>query len=109
MAFTKALYYPRIEVPNEGWLKTAMLYWDEVKTIVPASMPDPYTGSTSQELFHARVLTPLHVHPQLDCVERLAEKGLDYLGSTEADGGLAEGGLQQSNLVPSEHLPDWRR
>jgi hypothetical protein len=35
MAFTKALYYPRIEVPNEGWLKTAILYWDEVKTIVP--------------------------------------------------------------------------
>lgn len=31
MAFTKALYYPRIQVPNEAWLKTAMLYWDEVK------------------------------------------------------------------------------
>ena len=42
MAFTKALYYPRIQVPDEGWLKTAMLHWEGVQTIVPASMPEPY-------------------------------------------------------------------
>ncbi|HXM40737.1 MAG TPA: hypothetical protein VN924_05765 [Bryobacteraceae bacterium] len=46
MPFTKALYYPHIEVPNEAWLKSAILYWDEVKTIVPASMPEPYTGGS---------------------------------------------------------------
>jgi hypothetical protein len=57
MAFTKALYYPRIQVPNEGWLKTAMLYWEGVQTIVPASMPEPYSG-TSRVLFDAGVLSP---------------------------------------------------
>lgn len=90
MAFTKALYYPRIEVPNEGWLKTVILYWDEVKTIVPASMSEPYTGTTARELFDAGVLSPLHVHPHLASVERLAEKIFEYLGSTEADGVLVE-------------------
>lgn len=108
MAFTKALYYPRIEVPDEGWLKTAILYWDEVKTIVPASMPEPYSGSTARELFDAGVLSPLHVHPGMACVERLAEKVFEYLGSTEADGVLIEGGLRQSDLIHPEKLPELR-
>lgn len=108
MAFTKALYYPRIEVPNEGWLKTAMLYWDEIKTIVPASMPEPYTAATSRALFDAGALSPLHVHPRLDSVEKLAGKVLDYLGSPEADGVLVEGGMRQSDLIHPEKLPELR-
>ncbi len=107
MAFTKALYYPRIQVPNEGWLKTAILYWEDVQTIVPASMPEPYCG-TSRVLFDAGVLSPLHVHPQMDSVERLAVKVLDYFGSTEADGVLIEGGLRQSDLIHPEKLPELR-
>ena len=30
-----ALYYPFIDIQNEKWLKTALLYWDEIRTIVP--------------------------------------------------------------------------
>lgn len=107
MAFTKALYYPRIQVPNEGWLKTAMLYWEGVQTIVPASMAEPYTG-TSRVLFDAGVLSPLHVHPHMDSVERLAVRVFDYFGSTEADGVLIEGGLRQSDLIHPEKLPELR-
>ena len=107
MAFTKALYYPRIQVPNDGWLKTAMLYLEGVQTIVPASMPEPYTG-TSRVLFDAGVLSPLHVHPHMDSVERLAVKVFDYFGSTEADGVLIEGGLRQSDLIHPEKLPELR-
>ncbi len=107
MAFTRALYYPRIQVPNEGWLKTAILYWEDVQTIVPASMPEPYSG-TSRVLFDAGVLSPLHVHPHMDCVERLAVKVFDYFGSTEADGVLVEGGLRQSDLIHPEKIPELR-
>lgn len=108
MAFTKALYYPRIQVPNDGWLKTAVLYWEGIQTIVPASMPEPYTG-TCRALFNAGVLSPLHVHPHMDSVERLAAKVLDYFGSTEADGVLIEGGLQRSDLIHPEKLPELQR
>jgi len=108
MAFTKALYYPRIEVPDEGWLKTAVLYWDEVKTIVPASMPEPYSGTAARELFDARVLSPLYVRPDMACVERLAEKVFEYLGSGEADGVLVEGGLHPTDLIHPEKLPELR-
>lgn len=107
MAFTQALYYPRIQVPDDAWLKTAMLYWNGIRTIVPASMPEPYTG-TSRLLFDAGVLSPLHVHPRMDSVERLAVKVLDYFGSTEADGVLIEGGLRQSDLIHPEQMPELR-
>ena len=34
MAFTRALYYPTIDITNDEWLKTAVLFWDEINTIV---------------------------------------------------------------------------
>jgi hypothetical protein len=30
------LYYPTIDVPTGDWLRQALLYWDEVGSIVPA-------------------------------------------------------------------------
>jgi hypothetical protein len=42
LAFTKALYYPWIDIKDEGWLKNAMLYWDKIHTIVPRSFESPY-------------------------------------------------------------------
>jgi len=30
------LYYPHIEIANEGWLKGALLFWDKVYRIVPS-------------------------------------------------------------------------
>jgi len=38
--FSKALYYPTIDISDEGWLKTAYLFWDGVRTIVPESIAD---------------------------------------------------------------------
>ncbi|OZV13487.1 hypothetical protein CIW83_02780 [Tissierella sp. P1] len=32
------MYYPNIEIPDGVWLKTALLYWDEVSSIVPRGM-----------------------------------------------------------------------
>src|ERR1043166_3245112 len=29
------LYYPTIDVPTDDWLRQALLYWDEVGSIVP--------------------------------------------------------------------------
>jgi hypothetical protein len=108
MAFTKALYYPRIEIRDDSWLKTAILYWDEITTIVPASIPRPYSSSVGQELFEARVLTPLFVHPGLPTVERLAEKVMDYLTSPETEQVLREGGVQldEFTLMHPEKLPE---
>lgn len=34
------LYYPNIEIPDGKWLRNALLYWDEVSSIVPRSVED---------------------------------------------------------------------
>jgi hypothetical protein len=29
------LYYPTIDIPNENWIRNALIYWDEISSIVP--------------------------------------------------------------------------
>lgn len=38
-SFGKALYYPYIHIQNENWLKSALLYFDGIRRIVPANTP----------------------------------------------------------------------
>ena len=33
-----ALYYPYINLPNDSWLRTAVLFWDTINPIVPSSI-----------------------------------------------------------------------
>jgi len=41
MSNSKALFYPTIEINDENWLKSNLLFWDEIKTIVPVSIDSP--------------------------------------------------------------------
>jgi len=83
MGFTKALYYPTIDILNEDWLKTAVLFWDEINTIVPNSIENPYQQNTTQYLADEGILKPLRVHPELDMVEDLTKDTLNYLNTNE--------------------------
>ncbi len=38
MSFGHALYYPRINLADESWLKCAFLYWNKISRIVPSSI-----------------------------------------------------------------------
>lgn len=40
------LYYPTINIPKDSWLKSALLYWDEVSSIVPSD----YKGNLLLEI-----------------------------------------------------------
>jgi hypothetical protein len=108
MAFSKALYYPSIEIRDEGWLKTAILYWDEIKTIVPASMSEPYETPTCLELYHEGVLSPYHVNPEMESIRNLAGEVLEYIDSQEAEGIILERESRHAHIHP-EKLPDFRR
>lgn len=44
-----ALYYPYIDIEDPGLIKTAALYWDELRTIVPESVSEPYQLPVSKE------------------------------------------------------------
>jgi hypothetical protein len=76
--FKDALYYPFIEIPDEGWLKTAVLYWDTISTIVPESIK-PYQSKTSKILNNEGILKATYVHPNLQDLEIVAENVIGYL------------------------------
>lgn len=80
---SQALYYPWIDVRDEAWLKTAILYWDSVRTIVPESIDDPYSTDTGRALQDAAFLVPLRVQSGMGEIEELARDVVTYLGTGE--------------------------
>lgn len=83
MAFTKALYYPSIDIQNEGWLKNALLYWDKMQTIVPRSIQQPYSTRTAREFKDEGLLLPFYVSPDMREIVELRDDVLRYLESPE--------------------------
>lgn len=79
----QALYYPWIDIIDEAWLKTAFLYWDSVRTIVPESIEVPYSTNAGQALQDIEFLVPLRVHPNMEEIEDLTEDVMTYLGTVE--------------------------
>lgn len=78
-AFTSALYYPYIDIRDERWLRSAALFWDSIRTIVPVSYRDPYTNDFARTLCDEGVLVPVRVSSDMDEVEELTDKVLDFL------------------------------
>lgn len=53
------LYYPHIE-PKRDWLLCAALFCDEINTIVPKSIEEPFNNEDSARCYDAGILKPLH-------------------------------------------------
>lgn len=79
----QALFYPWIDIRDESWLKTSLLYWDSVRTIVPNSIESPYATNAGQALEEAGFLVPLRVQSGMHEIEDLADDVLSYLESPE--------------------------
>lgn len=62
-----ALYYPHIDIRDGGWLRSAILFWDEVQTIVPTSIRNPYETKDAKICEQEGYLRPLRcdLHPEL--------------------------------------------
>lgn len=57
----KILYYPTIDIPNENFLRYAVLYWDKVSTIVPDVLWESRKNDISKEvtyLYNEGVFVP---------------------------------------------------
>jgi hypothetical protein len=60
--FDKVLYFPHIRVPDNEWFTRALLYWDEVGTIVPYGPPDEVReilGEHTLGLMDAGLVSPV--------------------------------------------------
>lgn len=83
MPSSQALYYPWIDIQDEAWLKTSLLYWDTIRTIVPESIEAPYSSETGCALEEAGFLVPLRVNSIMEEIEELTDDALTYLNTTE--------------------------
>lgn len=67
-AFSKALYYPHIDIRDSDWLKTAVLFWDSISTIVPESVQQPYKHRDTEYLADIGFLEPIPVRSDSEYV-----------------------------------------
>lgn len=101
----QALFYPWIDIQDETWLKTSLLYWDSVRTIVPESIDSPYSTDSGRALQNAGFLVPLRVHSGMHEIEELTGEVLSYLGTSEgAELLIAEPGRHRHD-IHMEKLP----
>jgi len=82
-AFSTALYYPWMDIRDEGWIKNALLYWDTIQTIVPESVRQPYESRIARALQDEGLLQPLFVESRMVQIESLTADVLTYMESKE--------------------------
>lgn len=102
---SQVLYYPWIDIRDEAWLKTSLLYWDSVRTIVPESVETPYSTETGRALQEAGFLVPLRVQSGMEEIEDLADDVLAYLNTSEGGELLVAGTEGRRHDIHVEKLP----
>ena len=100
----QALFYPYIDIKDDEWLKTSLLYWDEIRTIVPESMQTPYQSDLTKVLYDMEVLTPIRVNSEMDELNDLSEAVITYLSTNEGARIVASKG-QRNTPIHSQKLP----
>lgn len=81
MHFSKALYYPSIDIQDEAWLKSAILFWDEINTIVPISIKNPYENYCTQYLESEEIIKPIFINPSSKYVTGTTSDVLKFVNS----------------------------
>ncbi|WP_417561147.1 DUF6236 family protein [Marinomonas sp.] len=99
--FNKTLYYPWIDIHDDSWVKTAILYWDEINTIVPFSMQSPYQSQVATILEQERILRPFEVTPSSREVIEASDIAIQYLSTPEGMRILTSGD-EYSRVHPSK-------
>lgn len=101
---SSVLYYPWIDIENERWLRRACLFWDEISTIVPASVKRPYQNRCARELNDEGILVPVRVNSDMDEIRSLTEAAEDYLTSP-ASMALLAGDSRVRSRIYLDKLP----
>ena len=82
--FGTALYYPTIDIKDEDWLKTAYLFWDGLRTIVPRSMAGyAYGNNSTMFLAEEGYLKPIEINPDLPLLKTLVKTVKKYAETEE--------------------------
>ena len=78
-----ALYYPYIDINNPVWLRSALLFWDRIHTIVPRTLKKPYQNADTEACFKEGYLVPVYCDEHKDVISKLGTRAIELLkGST---------------------------
>lgn len=89
-----ALYYPHIDIHDPQWLRSAILFWDEIKTIVPRAIKTPYQHKDTRICWQEGFLEPLRcdLHPEL--LDTLGKRVVGLMDNDSFQRGLASDSMQ---------------
>lgn len=79
-----ALYFPHIDIHDPSWLRSAILFWDQIQTIVPSAIEEPYQHADTKVCQAEGYLRPLRCDLHSHVIEDLGRKIL-RLGDREDD------------------------
>lgn len=77
--FGKALYYPNIDIHDPVWLRSAILFWDEIKTIAPTAIRQPYQTEETKICQEEGLLSPIEWDLSPPVIENLGRKVIALL------------------------------
>ena len=103
--FNTALYYPTIEIKDDVWLKTAILFWDKIETIVPEDMNDPYHRKDTRLLSEEGLLFPHRVNPFSPEVDGLYDDVVNYINSSAGRRYLSNG--RPLGIIHRDDINNW--
>lgn len=78
-----ALYYPYIDITDGAWLRTAVLFWDTIRTIAPTGVQRPYQEADTRALEQEGILEPLRCDLQGDILHELGNTVLTFIQRTK--------------------------
>jgi hypothetical protein len=69
-----ALYYPHIDIDDSEWLRSAILFWDALQTIVPRAVRTPYKNKDTNILWKEGFLEPLRCDLHTELLDTLGKR-----------------------------------
>lgn len=69
-----ALYFPHIDINDPAWLRSAILFWDDIQTIAPSSIAQPYRNEDTKACEAEGYLRPLRCDLHPDVIDDLGRK-----------------------------------
>ena len=94
-----ALYYPHIDIKDGAWLRSAILFWDELQTIVPTTIEKPYIEKDTQICEKEGYLHPLRCDLYQDILEQLEKRVFSLLDSYGDNWSSSYGGMEYDSLI----------
>lgn len=85
------LYYPTIDIPNEDWIRNAIIYWDEISSIVPMNYEDNPFRDYSPNIQYLKdngIFRPIKPEtlfhsPNYNCIENFELEFLEIIESRD--------------------------